>query len=156
MLAEEIAEYRTAIGRHPGHADLHNGLGCSLLELGEVDSAFSEVREALQAKPNNPSYLDSVGWAHLARGELKPALATLREAIRLQKGQPGSEIQSHLRFAERLAALDERLDVILRDQGVPAEAERRLDVADLCRVTKRFAASSRFYREAFQSRPAGR
>ncbi len=156
-LAPELEDRPRHAGEVAGRINayrLHNGLGCSLLEFGEVDSAFSEVREALQAKPNNPSYLDSLGWARLARGELKPALATLREAIRLQKEQPGSEIQSHLRFAERLAALEGRLDAIVRGQSVPAEAERRLDVADLCRVTKRFAAAAHFYREAFRSRPA--
>jgi hypothetical protein len=88
----------------------------------------------------------------MARGELKAALAALREAIRLRKEQPGSEIQSHLLLAERLAALEGRLDAIVRGQNVPADAEGLLDVAELCRVTKRFAASARFYREAFQAK----
>ena len=37
---------------------------------------------------------------------------------------------------------------------LPADAEGRLDVAELCRVKGRFAAAARFYREAFQAKPA--
>jgi len=154
MIAEELVEYRETVRRHPADARAHNGLGYALLEFGELDSALSEAREALRTEPRNPSYLDSLGWAHLARGELKAALAALREAIGLQKEQPDSEIQSHLRLAERLAALEGRPDAIVRGQNVPSSAEGRLDVAELCRVTRRFAAASRFYREAFQTRPA--
>ncbi len=154
MVDQAVALYREAVRLKPSDSAAHNGLGYYLIEFGELDSALSEVRAALRAEPKNPAYLDSLGWAHVARGELKAALAALREATGLQTGPHDSETEAHLRLAERLAALEGRLDAILRGQGAPAEAERRLDVADLCRVTKRFAAASRFYREAFQAKPA--
>ena len=133
-----------------------------MLDFGEADSAIAEIHEALRLKPNEPNYLDSLGQAQLARGDLKQALATFHEASRLLGdsttrgvGDPTrTEIQAHLRHAERLATLQGRLDSILRGEDVPADAEGKLDVAELCRVTRRFAAASKFYREAFQAKPA--
>jgi tetratricopeptide (TPR) repeat protein len=124
-----------------------------LLDFGETDSALAEIREALRINPNEANFLDSLGWAHFARGELKKALVNLREANRLQK-EPPDEIKAHLRQAERLDALEGRLDSILRGKDVPTEAGGRLDVADLCRLTNRFTTAARFYSEAFQAQPA--
>ena len=63
------------------------------------------------------------------------------------------EIQGHLKLVERLSSLNVRLDAILHGREVPADAEGKLDLAVLCRVTGRFAASARFYREAIQLKP---
>jgi tetratricopeptide (TPR) repeat protein len=147
-----VSHYRESILRNPRNGDAHNGLGYSLLGFGEVDTALSEVREALRAQPKNPNYLDSLGWALFARGELKEALANLRDANRLST-PPSNEIGTHLNLVERLSALEGRLVAILCDQDVPADAEGKLDVADLCRVTRRFAASAKFYRETFLAKP---
>ena len=150
---DRVSHYRESILRNPRNGDAHNGLGYSLLEFGEVDTALSEVREALRAQPKNPNYLDSLGWALFARGELKDALANLRDAIRLSTS-PSDEIRTHLNLVERLSALEGRLFAVLRDQDFPADAEDKLDVADLCRVTRRFAASAKFYRETFLAKPS--
>ena len=85
---------------------------------------------------------------------MKEALTTLRKAIHLQKDQPNAEIQAHLKLAERLAALEGRLDPILHGKDVPAAREGKLDVADLCRLTRRFAAAVRLYGEALRAKPA--
>jgi tetratricopeptide (TPR) repeat protein len=130
----EIALYREAIGR------------------GEVESALADIREALRPEPRNASYLDSLGWAQLAHGELKESLANVREADRLEKSSD-PEIQIHLKLVERLSALESRVDSILQGQDVPAGAEGKLDVARLCRFTRRFAASAKFYRDALQAKP---
>jgi len=153
-VAQAIALFREAGRLKPDDDDARNRLGLYLLEFGEADPAVSEIRGALRMKPKNAYYLDSLGWALLARGELKEALASLREAIRLQGEQPDTKIQTHLHHVERLATIEGRLEAILRGKDVPVDADGRLDVAELCRVTSRFASAARFYREAFQAKPA--
>jgi tetratricopeptide (TPR) repeat protein len=158
---QAIALYREAIRLKPADADAHNNLGYCLLDFGEVTTSLTEIREALRLEPKNPICLDTLGRAHLARGEIKEALAALREAIHLLKERPDSDILSylrhvepHLRHVERLSALEGRFDAILRGQDVPTDVGGLLDIAELCRVTRRFAIAARFYREAFQAKPA--
>ncbi|MGO9914878.1 MAG: protein kinase domain-containing protein, partial [Isosphaeraceae bacterium] len=152
-LYEAIGLYREAVRFKPTDASAHCTLGASLAEIGDLDSALHEVREALRALPKDASFVDALGQVHLVRGELRAALAVFREALPLQ-AELDSYADRHLRYAERLAALEGRLDAIVRGQDVPASAEGRLDVAELCRVTKRFAAASRFYRDGFHAKPA--
>ena len=40
---------------------------------------------------------------------------------------------------QRLAALESRTDAILRGDELGADAEGKLDIAELCRVKRRFA-----------------
>jgi tetratricopeptide (TPR) repeat protein len=152
QLSQCLSALRDAIRLDPNDANSHNSLGYYLLELGEIETAIREVREATRAEPNNPSFLDSLGWAEYSNGNLKDALINLREANRLQGGEPDADIQAHLNLVERLADLEGQLDAILRGQKAPADAERRLDIAELCRVTHRFAAAAKFYGGAFQAK----
>ena len=146
-LAKSCSEYRDAILLDPNDATTHNELGCKLLEFGEVDTVLGEIQQAARAKPNTRRFLASLGWAQLSSGKVREAQANLREANRLQPTNPDPEIQAHLKLIERLAALDGQIDAILRGQNAPSDAEGRLDVAELCRVTGRFGAAARFYRE---------
>jgi eukaryotic-like serine/threonine-protein kinase len=152
-LSEAFIEYKEAIRLRPEPGRFHNNLGYYRLQFGEVESALADLREVLRIEPRNASYLDSLGWAQLAHGELKESLANVREADRLEKSS-NPEIQSHLKLVERLSALESRLDTMVHGQDVPPDAEGKLDVAELCRVTRRFAASAKFYRDAFQAKPA--
>jgi tetratricopeptide (TPR) repeat protein len=152
-LEEASALDREAVRLRPEDADAHHDLGRHSLELGETDSAIAEIREALRLKKDDPNYLDSLGWALLARGKIKEALGTIGEAIRLQGEHPHPEIQSHLRYTERLVALDGRLDAILRGQDIPTDSDGKIDVAEVCRVKGRFVAAARFYRDAFLATP---
>jgi Flp pilus assembly protein TadD len=149
---EEIAVFRERIRLHPDDPVAHKRLGDCLLAFGEVDSAVVEFREALRQDPKGPYYLDGLGCARLANGEVKEALAAHREAHGIRGNQADLGVRTHLRHAERLAALEARLDKILRGQGVPTEEEGTLDVAELCRVTERFAVSAQYYREAFKGK----
>jgi tetratricopeptide (TPR) repeat protein len=153
MVSEALAHYREMIKRSPADARYRNNLGYNLLEFGEVDEALSEIREFLRLEANQPHALDSLGWTQYARGELGEAIANLREADRIAKSSHPT-IQGHLKHVERLSAIQFRLDAVLHGRDAPSDAEASLDVAELCRVTRRFAASARFYREAFQAKPA--
>jgi serine/threonine-protein kinase len=154
---KEIDSIRAGIQNHrttdADVASACNSLGYLLLDYGELETAFRQIREAVRIDPRNSAYLDSLGWAQFSRGELKEALANLRQADHLSKlSEP--VIQGHLKLVERLAGIEGRLDAILHGRSLPADAEGKLDVAELCRVTQRAAASARFFREAFRAKPA--
>ena len=139
----------------PENAEAHYNLGYYLLDSGDADAALAEFLEARRLDPRIPAYLDSLGSARFARGELNEALSNLQEATDLMgKLSPHPSFEAHLRLVERLSALEPRLDTIVRGQDVPADAEGKLDFAELCGVTHRFEAAARFYRDAFAARPA--
>jgi tetratricopeptide (TPR) repeat protein len=148
-----IAVSREAIRLDPTQAELRNTLGYRLLDLGEIDDSLVEIREALTAKPNDPNLMYSRGWALVARGEIQEGLTCLSEASRVLKDKPHPELQAHLRLVQRLTALEGRLDAILRGRDALADTEGKLDFAELCRLTRRFAASAKFYRETFLAKP---
>jgi eukaryotic-like serine/threonine-protein kinase len=154
MTSEAIAEYRELVRINPKSPIAHNAFGYYSLEVGDIDTALTEIREATRLVPNDSHYLDSPGWVNFARGELKEAQTALREAIRLHEGARDDTIQAHLRLVERLLVVEAQLDAILHRNNVPADAEAKLDVADLCRVRRRFAFSARYYRDAFQAKAA--
>jgi hypothetical protein len=70
--------------------------------------------------------------------------------------QPGWRHPSEewLRQAEHLADLDSRLPALLTRQGQPKDARERLALAQFCQQYKHlFAASARWYGEAFTQEP---
>jgi hypothetical protein len=60
-----------------------------------------------------------------------------------------------LRRAEQMAELGDRLSAVLEGKDQPKDATERLVFAQLCQEhRKRYAASERFYEEAFAAQPA--
>jgi tetratricopeptide (TPR) repeat protein len=151
---QAITLSREAVRLNPTDHAAHYNLGYYLLDSGEADTAVAEFREALRIQPNNPAYLDSLASAQFATGELKAALGNLQQAALVMKEFCPPYLLAHLRRIERLSSLEPRLGTILGGQDVPADAPGKLDVAELCRVTRRSGAAARLYREAFQARPA--
>jgi serine/threonine protein kinase/Tfp pilus assembly protein PilF len=152
-LTQAIVEYRDAVRLFRGSNDSSKDLVLSLIELGEIDAAVAEVQESMRWLPEDPNHLVLLGRANVSRGELKQALTNFREAHRVSQ-QPSGELKAHLQDAERMAALDARFDAIRSGRELLAEASKSLEFADMCRLTKRFAVSTRFYRDAFQAKPA--
>jgi serine/threonine-protein kinase len=63
-------------------------------------------------------------------------------------------VTQQLRQCERLIALDEKLPALLKGEAKPADAAERLALAELCHQYKRlYAASARFYADAFADQP---
>jgi serine/threonine-protein kinase len=155
-IEQAIKLCREAIRRKPADAGAHRDLADYLLEFGETDSALDEIREASRLEPNEPYCAEVLGRVQLARGDVKGALATFREVSRsLGPVHPGTVItEPHRRHAERLVALWERIGPILRGKEIPSDPDVQLDVAELCRVTHRFAAAAKLYRDAFRAKPA--
>jgi eukaryotic-like serine/threonine-protein kinase len=148
-----IALYREAVRLNRANDYAHSELGYHSLIFGDTDTALSELREAARMKPNEPGYVSMLACAHLARGELREAATLLRKASR-PFDELDVETKARMKHLERLLKLEGNLDAILRGQELIAEPEKKLDVADLCRLTHRFSAAARFYREVFHDKPA--
>jgi serine/threonine-protein kinase len=58
-----------------------------------------------------------------------------------------------VRDAEGLVALDQKLPAVLKGEARPAGAAEQLGLADVCCLTKRYAAAARFYGNAFAADP---
>jgi serine/threonine-protein kinase len=58
-----------------------------------------------------------------------------------------------LRECERLLALEEKLSAFLRGEAQPADAAERLALTRVCQYKQLYAASARFYAEAFADQP---
>jgi serine/threonine-protein kinase len=124
-----------------------------LVRIGALEEALPLAREAALLQPRVAYYLDSLAQLHLERGELKEALTITHQANRLQD-KPGPQPDARRRQIERLSALDAQLEAILSGNALPPGAQDRLDLAELCRVKRRFADALRCYCEAFQAEPA--
>jgi hypothetical protein len=58
-----------------------------------------------------------------------------------------------VRDAERLVALDHKLAAVLQGTARPAGGAEQLGLAEVCRLTKRYAAAARFCADAFAADP---
>jgi tetratricopeptide (TPR) repeat protein len=154
-LAKAIAEYREAIRLKPDYAEAHNNLGNALAGKGQLDKAIAEFREAIRLKPDYPLAHCNLGHALRQQGRFEEALACLKRGHELGSKQPGWPYPSArwVRDAERLVALDRKLPAVLNGQAQPAGAAERLGLADICGLTKRYAAAARFYTDAFAADP---
>jgi hypothetical protein len=88
-------------------------------------------------------------------GDFPASLAALRRAHELGQKQPGwgHPSAAWVRQAERLVELDDQLPALLRGDAAPKDAAEQLELAHLCSLKKRHAASARFYADAFAARP---
>src|SRR5262249_61588161 len=62
-------------------------------------------------------------------------------------------VTQQLRQCERSLALEVKLPALLRAGAKPADAAERLDLAQVCRWKRLYAASARFYAQAFTDQP---
>ncbi len=79
--AEAVKRFGQAALRTPDNADLHNYLGFSYRNLGQLDPAFKHYRRALELNPRHRGAHEYVGEAYLMVGDLAGAerhLAALR------------------------------------------------------------------------------
>jgi serine/threonine-protein kinase len=158
QLNEAIKELRAALDLDPKYAEAHLDLG-NVLRLQYVlglqkkpDEAIQKYREALAINPQYAEAYLNLGELLHQQGQLAEALAALRKAHRLGSQQPGWRYNSEglVRRTERLL-LDRKLPALLEGKEKPADDTERLALARLCQepLKKLYAASVRFYREAF-------
>jgi Flp pilus assembly protein TadD len=155
-LDEAIAEYREAIRLNKNFSHAHNNLGVALAEKGQLDEAIAEYRQAIRLEQDHPEAHANLGLALLNQGNFQQAPEELRRAYELGSHNPVmcQSIATLLQKSERFAELDARLPRFLKGEEQPADAAERLALAGLCQLKKLYAASARWYGDAFAERPS--
>lgn len=139
---------RTAVALAPEHAGARSLLGLSLLQLGQVPSAVTELALAAGRDRNNAGLLGNLAQAYALAGRHADAHQTYRRAQRLTPthwpyaqgaaialAQQGKTTEAELllrRLGERhprQAALHHNLGNVQLDLGKTAEAEQNFRVA---------------------------
>jgi tetratricopeptide (TPR) repeat protein/serine/threonine protein kinase len=152
-----IAEYREAIRLDPKRAAPHYNLGKVLHEVKKEDeAAIAEYQEAIRLDPNHAEANCNLADAYRAQGRFAEAFKFLKRGHELGSRRADWPFPSAdwLKQAEQLLALDNRVAKILSGEVKPAGAAEQLVLARFCQNAKRhYAASARFYAEAFTAEP---
>ena len=156
-LDEAEAEYRAVYALTPPMAEAHNNLAVLLDGRGRADEAVAEYRAALAIDADLPQGLCGLGRILQRQGRLTEGLALLRRGHEQQTRSPvwAFPSEQYLRDGERLVLLDAELPAMLRGEAAPSDPEVAASAAELCRrpFKRLYAASARFYAEAFAAAP---
>src|SRR5581483_6078749 len=98
----------------------------------------------------------NLGLALQDQGEFRQALEELRRGHELGSRGPRWPYPSaqQVRQCERLVELQGKFADFLAGKATPANAQERIDLAQLCQLyRKQYAAAARFYEEAFAGQP---
>jgi serine/threonine protein kinase/tetratricopeptide (TPR) repeat protein len=151
-----IVELREAIRLKKGDAWAHNDLGVALWRKGRQDEAIASFREAIRLDKDLAVAHGNLGNILKGQGKFREAAEELRLGHELGSPQENRHypLRQWLREAEKLAALDARLPALLKGQEQPKDAGECLTLAQICQLHKKlFAASARWYRDAFAKEP---
>ncbi len=89
------ADFRRALELNPGHPQVLNYLGYSLVERGEkLDEALAMIEQAVAGEPENGAIVDSLGWVYFQLGRHQEAVVQLERAAALEPVDP--VINDHL------------------------------------------------------------
>jgi tetratricopeptide (TPR) repeat protein len=153
---EAIAAWRKALHLRPGLAEAHSSLGVALRAQGKADEAIAACREAIRLRPDDANAHCNLGFALWDRGQFREALIAIRRGHELGSRDPRWPHPSAewVRQSQRLVELDAKLSAVFRGEVKPGGAAERAELARFCRRYKqRYAASARFYAEAFGEQP---
>lgn len=78
-----IEAYRKALSANPAHVSAHNGLGASLLLVGQNTQAIEQFKTGLIHQPRSAALWNNLGYAYVLSGESKLAEMALRQALDL-------------------------------------------------------------------------
>jgi tetratricopeptide (TPR) repeat protein len=155
-LPEAEAEHRRAIALKPDDAIAHYNLGNVLGRQKKFVEAEAEYRRAIALRPDYAEAYCNLSLALQTQGRFTDSLASIRRGHELGTRNPKWAIPSAdwVREAERLVELDARLAEVLPGRSRPADAAEGVALAQFCQQCKElYAASARFYGEAFAGRP---
>jgi serine/threonine protein kinase/Tfp pilus assembly protein PilF len=151
-----IRDYDEAIQLDPKSALAFYNRGNAWNDKKEYDRAIRDYDEAIRLYPKNATAHCNRGHALGRQGKFTEALEALREGHELGSKQPGWRYPSAqwVRHAERLVELERKLLAILEGKDKLADDAERIALARMCQQYKnRYAASARFYAEAFEGTP---
>lgn len=78
-----IEAYRKALLANPTHVSAHNGLGASLLLVGQNTQAIEQFKAGLIHQPRSAALWNNLGYAYMLSGESKLAEIALKQALDL-------------------------------------------------------------------------
>jgi tetratricopeptide (TPR) repeat protein/tRNA A-37 threonylcarbamoyl transferase component Bud32 len=158
QLDEAIAHYRKATTLNKDFAVAHHNLGSALAARGKLDEAICEYRLAIRIQEDYAEAHCRLGLSLLQKGLYPQAVDELGRGheLGIQKSHWSLPSANWLRDAERLADLDARLPALIDGEELPKDSGERLVLARLCQQPhkKLYAASARWYGEAFAAQPA--
>jgi tetratricopeptide (TPR) repeat protein len=149
-----IVEYRQAIELDPKSAVPHSNLGVALRDKGNLNGAIAEYHKAIELDPKYATAHYNLGLALQAKGDLDGAIAEYRQAIDYDPKYAKAH-NDLVGKALRMKGLLDRLPGILKGETRPADAAECVALAELCQepFQRRYAASARFYGDAFTAEP---
>jgi serine/threonine protein kinase/Flp pilus assembly protein TadD len=149
LLDEAIAEFREAIGK--GFVEAHLYLAHALSDKGDLDGAIAVCQDAIHIKKDFAEAYCMLGIMLRRKTQFVEALGHYRRAHELGSKLPDWHDRSaqFVRDAERLVALDQKLPAFLEAKAKPADVAECLGLAEICFYKELFAATCRFFAEAF-------
>jgi serine/threonine-protein kinase len=152
---QAIAQLQEAVRLEPGNEAFRSFLARLLLDNGHAEDSVTQYHELLRRSPNSGFALQDLGRALLALGQFVEAREVLLRSQDVAVG-PNKPVASTLllRECDLMIALEPRLAAILRDERSHADATEHAGFASLCHRKRLFAASVRFWRDAFAAQPA--
>jgi serine/threonine-protein kinase len=153
--AEAIDHLRQAAALDPTEARAHYKLGLALTANRRSDEAIGPLEQAVRLEPTSAEAHGALGRALLMQGRFREARDALRRCLDLLP-QSDQQRAAFLRLVERCEhylALEMRLPAILQSKDQPADGRETLEVAELCRRDKHYAAAARFFRDGFHAEP---
>ena len=88
---DAVATCRRGLALHPGYVSARVTLGRSLIEIGQLESAESELTLVLKTAPGNLAANRGLADIYRRRGDLGQALGFYRTALTLAPGDPELE-----------------------------------------------------------------
>jgi tetratricopeptide (TPR) repeat protein/serine/threonine protein kinase len=155
QLAEAVVEFRRAITLDPKIVAAHYNLGHVLYQQGRLARATLAFRRAIALDPKFAKAHGALGHTLIQLGRFGEAQqATVAFLHLLPTGHPLRPLAlGQLRRCERLVKLEAKLPAVLSGQAQPAGPTEQLELAQLCRLKRRYATGVQFFADAFAARP---
>jgi Tfp pilus assembly protein PilF len=153
-LDEAVVAYRQAIRLKPDYHRAHFSLGTALFEQRKLPEAVIAYRATIRLQPEDAEAHCNLGQVLQLQGKFVESLVVYRRGHQLGLKTPGWRYPSAVwvRQAHRLVELDGKLEGFLKGDRKPKDASEQLELAALCAVKGWYAATARFYADAFAAR----
>jgi Flp pilus assembly protein TadD len=148
---EAIVCFREAIALGDDDSTVRDNLADALMQQRKVDEAIACLRDAIRIKPNEPGLYFSLGDVLMWQCRFADGLEALRRSREL--GCKSPRIAPRVQECEQLVALAPRLPAVLKGEARPAGTAEQTSYALLCYYEKYYAASARFWADAFAAEP---
>jgi tetratricopeptide (TPR) repeat protein len=156
---EAEAAYRKAIELNPSFAVAYYNLGKALADHKKLPDAIVAFQKAIDLQPDFAEAYWLLGWALQRQGKYAEAADKMKRGRELGSRRPDWPVAwsaEWVRGNEQCSRLDPKLPRFLSGEIVPADAAERVALAYMCKEDYRqfYAASTRFFSEAFADQPA--